>query len=364
MFIDASYTGDLMAAVRVPYRVGRECRCRLRRILCRHPRWAAAESSARATIAPRPTTTASRSPCVRRTACCFPGPSTTIPRQLARDLRRAHPQPRAASSFFDLFTSQDPIEKCQPNDKLDANWCDLVGGSEGYAEGDWDTRQRIEARHRDYFLSLLYYLQNDPELPEKFHADAQNWGLPKDEFADNGHFPHQIYVREARRMLGRYVLCERDLTQDRSKPDGVCAGSYGIDCHWVQNRPARRPAASASEPRRGVEPYDIPYACTTPYEPSQPAGAGVPRRQTHVAYCSLRMEPVYMMLGHAAGDAAHLAIAAKSSVQKVDVGRLRTLLAQEGAILDAGYQPTVRSRGAPSIRCRARPSRSRRSPGG
>ena len=120
------------------------------------------------------------------------------------------------------------------NDKHDANWCDLVDESHDYPEADWETRAKIEARHRDYFLSLLWYLQNDPELPETFRSDAQQWGLPKDEFADNGHFPYQLYVREARRMVGSYVLRESDLTQNRQKPDGLCAGSYGVDCHIIQ----------------------------------------------------------------------------------------------------------------------------------
>ena len=103
-------------------------------------------------------------------------------------------------------------------------------GAEGYAEADYETRAKIEQRHKDYALSRLYFLANDPEVPAAFRAEvAANWGLPTDEFVDNGHFPFQIYVRAARRMVGRYVLRERDLTQERYKPDGVCAGSYGID---------------------------------------------------------------------------------------------------------------------------------------
>ena len=179
--------------------------------------------------------------------------------------------------FGQLFTSFDD-DKLIPNDKLDTNWCDLLGGSEGYAEGDWETRARIEARHRDYFLSLLYYLQNDPELPAAFHADAQNWGLPLDEFTDNGHFPFQIYVREARRMLGRYVLSERDLTARSLQARRHLRRSYGIDCHWVSGVPDEHGHIMHEGGMHGggaVRPYDIPYACLTPHEVGQSAGASL-----------------------------------------------------------------------------------------
>ena len=241
--------------------------------------------------------------------------------------------------FADLYVNAK--YKAGPNDKFDTNWCDRVGNSEGYAEGDWETRARIEERQRDHTLSLFYYLQNDPELPEKFRADARKWGLPKDEFTDNGHFPHQFYIREARRMLGRSVLRENDLTQNRFKPDGVCAGSYGIDCHVVQHLIVDGKTVVEQTPHVAVNPYDIPYGCMTPHEPGNLL-VPVCLSTSHVAYCSLRMEPVFMMLGQAAGDAAHLAVAGKTTVQKVDVQQLRALLRKEGAVLDAGYQPPVR----------------------
>jgi len=242
------------------------------------------------------------------------------------------------TAFGGLFTT---LEKAGPNGKFDANWCDFMGNSEGYADGDWETRGRIEAREKNYFLSLLYYLQNDPELPESFRQDAQRWGFPKDEFTDNGHFPFQLYVREARRMIGRYVLREHDLTQDRSKPDGVCAGSYGVDCHWVQQILEDGKLVTEQTRHVALNPYDIPYASLTPIEPVNLL-VPVCLSATHVAYCSLRMEPVYMMLGHAAGDAAHLAIAAQTTVQNVDTQKLRELLQKEGAVVDAGYQSPVK----------------------
>ncbi len=325
VFIDASYEGDLMAGARVPYRVGREAREEYDEPLAGisvGPDKGKADKGVmaynyRVSITGR-----------TENRVLFPKPANYDPEPW-----RQKYGPRIASgkikTFGNLF-----ISKPGANEKHDANWCDLAGGSAGYPDGDWDTRAQIEARHRDYFLSLLYFLQNDPDLPEAFHASAQQWGLPKDEFTDNGHFPFQLYVREARRMVGSYTLRESDLTKDRSKLDGVCAGSYGVDCHVVQILTLNGKEVADRTPHILVKPYDIPYGCLTPREPGNLL-VPVCCSATHVAYCSLRMEPTYMMLGHAAGDAAHLAIAGQTAVQKVDVKALRELLRKEGAVLDA-----------------------------
>jgi hypothetical protein len=338
VFVDATYEGDLMASLRVPFRVGREGRREY------------GEALAGITKGPAEVIGTGDH---RTQAFNYRVSLTFHPENRVKFPRPEHYDPEPWRStygarikrmeierFGDLFVTFD-IDKQQPNDKLDTNWCDLTGGSEGYAEGDWETRARIEARHRDYFLSLLYYLQNDPDLPAKFHDEVQNWGLPLDEFGDNGHFPHQIYVREARRMLGRYVLTERDLTDDRYKPDGVCAGSYGIDCHTVQDVVIEGKREHEGNLTGAVRPYDIPYACLTPHEVENLL-VPVCLSASHVAYSSVRMEPVYMMLGHAAGVAAHLVVAGDATVQQADVAQLRRLLREEGAVLDAGYQPTVR----------------------
>jgi len=337
VFIDASYEGDLMAGAGVPYRVGREGRAEFGEILAGI---SAGPKEIRGLGDHRTQAYNYRVSLTSSTGnrVLFPKPEHYDPEPWRTTYGRRVIE-RGHTHFGELYVSA--AMRAGPNEKFDTNWGDLAGANEGYAEADWPTRDRIAARHRDYFLSLLWYLQNDPELPEAFRADARTWGLPKDEFADNGHFPFQLYVREARRMLGRYVLREQDLTQDRWKSDGVCAGSYGIDCHVV----LRLLQAGKLEPdltrHVSVENYDIPYRCLTPHEP---ANLLVPvcLSTTHVAYCSLRMEPVFMMLGHAAGVAAHLAIADRATVQNVDVPRLRTLLRQEGAVLDAGYQPQVK----------------------
>ena len=142
-------------------------------------------------------------------------------------------------------------------------------------------------------------------------------------------------------MVGRHVLCENDITQDRWKADGIATGSYGVDCHVVQF--LRENGRLIPEHTRHVacNNYDIPYASLTPPDVENLL-VPVCCSATHVAYCSLRMEPVYMMLGQAAGDAAHLALASSTSVQKVDTKKLREILVKEGAVLDAGWQPQVK----------------------
>jgi hypothetical protein len=335
VFVDASYTGDLMARAGVPYRLGRESRAEYGEYLAgisAGPKKVLGTSDHRTQAfnyrVSVTSNTAKRIP--------FPKPENYDPEPWRGDGRRIRES--GIDRFENMYAAGE--RKAGPNDKYDSNWCDLTYGSEGYAEADYETRARIEQRHKDYFLSRLYYLANDPEIPEAFRANAATWGLPTDEFVDNGHFPFQIYVRAARRMIGRYVLRENDLTQDRYKPDGVVAGGYGIDCHPVQKVLVNGEWQIDRTGHVSVDNYDIPYACMTPIEP---ANLLVPvcLSATHVAYCSLRMEPVFMMLGQAAGNAAHLAIAKGTSVQEVDVPVLRDLLRSEGMVLDSGYSPPV-----------------------
>lgn len=336
LFIDASYEGDVMAGARVPYRVGREGRAEYGEILA----GVSMGPKEQRGMGDHRTQAYNYRVCVTSNTVnrvLFPKPAHYDPSPfVVTDGKRI--KEGRVTGFGGFFTT---VDKAHPNGKYDANWGDFAGNSEGYAEGDWPTRDRIAARIRDNFLSRLYYFQNDPELPEAFRKEARTWGLPKDEFADNDHWPFQLYVREARRMVGRHVLREQDLTQDRWKPDGIATGSYGVDCHVVQY--LREDGRLVPEHTRHValNNYDIPYASLVPPDVENLL-VPVCCSATHVAYCSLRMEPVYIMLGHAAGNAAHLALAGKTPVQKVDAQTLRALLLKEGAILDAGYQPQVK----------------------
>lgn len=337
VFIDASYEGDLMAGAHVPYRVGRESRSDYGELLA----GVSMGPKEQRGLGDHRTMAYNYRVCItsnteNRMLC--PKPEHYTPEPFAKAEGAAVKAGRI-KSFIDLYAGRE--RSAGPNDKYDSNWCDFVGNSEGYAEGDWTTRAKLETAQHDYVLSRLYYLQNDPDLPEPFREDARKWGLPKDEFTDNNNFPFQFYVREARRMIGRYVLREKDLSQDRWKADGVATGSYGVDCHVVQM--ILEDGRLVNEHTRHVanNNYDIPYASLTPLEPDNLL-VPVCCSTSHVACCSLRMEPVYMMLGQASGTAAHLAITGKTSVQKVDVKALRSLLREQGAVLDAGYQPQVK----------------------
>jgi hypothetical protein len=336
VYIDASYEGDLMAAAHVPYRVGRESRAEYGEYLAGVSMGA---KEARGLGDHRTMAYNYRGAVTLDTAnrVLFPKPENYDPAPF-RDTDGKRIIAGLATGFGSFFTT---VEKVGPNGKFDANWGDFPGNSEGYAEGSWATRDRIAGRVKDFYLSRLYYFQNDPELPEAFRTEARTWGLPSDEFADNGHFPFQLYVREARRMVGQHVLREQDLTQDRWKPDGIATGGYGIDCHVVQRVYERGRLVPEHTRHVAVNNYDIPYRSLVPPDVENLL-VPVCCSATHVAYCSLRMEPVYMMLGQAAGTAAHLALAGPVTVQKVNAGKLRELLIAQGAVLDAGYQPQAR----------------------
>ena len=336
VFIDASYEGDLLAGAHVCYRVGRESRSDYGEQLAgvsMGPKEQRGMGDQR-TMAYNYRVSVTSNTANR---VLFPKPEHYDPTPFIETYGKRAKEGRA-KGFGDFFTT---IDKWHPGYKYDANWFDWPGNSEGYADGDWAARDVIAARIRNRAQSLLYYVQNDPALPQAFRDETCKWGLPKDEFTDNGHWPFQLYVREARRMVGAYVLREQDLTQDRWKADGVATGSYGIDCHTIQTLRENGRLVPEHTRHVAVNNYDIPYRSLIP---SDVENLLVPvcLSATHVAYCSLRMEPVYMMLGQAAGIAAHLALADKKTVQKVDTKKLRELLIKAGAVLDAGYQPQVK----------------------
>ena len=187
----------------------------------------------------------------------------------------------------------------------------------------------------------MYFLANDPRVPRPLHDEMAGWGLAKDEFTDTGNWPHQLYVREARRMLGAYVMTQADIMEDRTKVDSVGLGSYNTDSHHVQR--VVQPDGSAlneGDFQVRVTPYAIPYRSLIP-RPSECSNLLVPvcMSASHVAYGTVRMEPVYMVLGHACGVAASLAIAEKIPVQAVSVDRLTSRLLEQQSVLDPAKVP-------------------------
>jgi hypothetical protein len=223
---------------------------------------------------------------------------------------------------------------------------DFIGGSWGYPDADYRQRGDIRAAHKSYLQGLLYFLANDPALPAELRDDAGQWGLARDEFVDTENWPHQLYVREARRMLGGYVMTQSDLQDARQKEDSIGMGSYNIDSHGVQRLfdPARG-VVTEGEMEVPVSPYDIPYRAIIP-KASECENLLVPvcLSASHVAYASLRMEPQYMITGHAAGQAAFLAVRDGVRVQGIAVGELQERLRTQGQVLTLGdYAPPTGS---------------------
>lgn len=210
------------------------------------------------------------------------------------------------------------------------------GAQVDYPDADYATRDRIVADHTEYTLGLLHFLANDDSVPEAMRTEMRSWGLAKDEFPDNGHWPYQLYVREARRMRGAYIVTQHDVQENRRKPDAIVMASHFIDCHHVQ-RLALSPTEFINEGRiwRLGQAYQVPYSAITP-KADQCENLLVPgaASYSHVAFCTWRLESTWMMGGHAAGLAAVQAARGQTSVQAIDVPTLQAQLRAEGQIID------------------------------
>jgi FAD dependent oxidoreductase len=213
---------------------------------------------------------------------------------------------------------------------------DYIGGSYDYPDGSYAVRERIWRAHTGYVQGFLYFLQNDPQVPAPLHSIMSTWGLCRDEFTDNGNWPHQLYVREARRMTGEYVMSQRDIQTSIAKPDAIGMGSYNSDSHNVQRIVnAAGFVENEGDMQVPVQPYQIPYRVMLPKR-AEATNLLVPVcfSATHVAYSTLRMEPQYMIIGHAAGVAAKMALDAKIAVQDVDTKALADKLRSQHAVLE------------------------------
>jgi hypothetical protein len=228
-----------------------------------------------------------------------------------------------------------------PNRKVDCNnngpfSTDYLGASWKYPEGSYAERAAIQQAHVDYTQGFFWFLAHDPRVPGSLQAEVNRWGLAKDEFTDDANWPSQLYVREARRMVGDFVMTQADMQTALRKPDPVGMGSYNIDSHNTQRvATADGLAQNEGDVQVGVEPYQIPYRVLLPKR-AEATNLLVPvcMSASHVAYSSLRMEPQYMILGQAAGVAAAMAIKQQSAVQDVDTAALIEKLKKQGAVME------------------------------
>ncbi len=215
---------------------------------------------------------------------------------------------------------------------------DYIGGNYAWPEGDYATREKIYQDHVNYQQGLMWFMANDPDVPEGLRAKVRAFGLPRDEFTETGGWPHELYVREGRRMVSDYVMTEKNCTGDVEAEDSVGLASYGMDSHNCQRiviQGAVRNEGDVEIPVR--RPYPVSYRSLVP-KAAECTNLLVPvcLSASHIGYGSIRMEPVYMMLGQSAGTAAALAVDGKTTVQKVDYAKLRERLLADKQILKWG----------------------------
>ena len=228
-----------------------------------------------------------------------------------------------------------------PNRKADINnngafSTDFIGKSWDYPNASYARRQEIWRDHEEYTKQLFWFLAHDPRVPPPLQNEANEWGLAKDEFTDNANWPHQLYIREARRMLGEYVMIQKDIQTDLTKPDPIGMGSYNSDSHNLQRIVNKDGfVRNEGDMQVAVNPYQIPYGVLLPKK-NEITNLLVPVcfSASHVAYSTLRMEPQYMILGQAAGVAAAMAIRTGAAVQDIDTRQLTRTLVEHGAILE------------------------------
>ena len=372
MFIDATYEGDLMAAAGVSYHVGREANSvydenwnGVQTGVYHHshffppdgpyvdPYYAPGQPSSGiipgVSVAP-PGEKGSgdhriQAYCFRMCLSEHPDNKVPFPKPDNYDASQYLILLRLFESGWhernNFFAKYDAL----PNRKTDTNnhgpvSTDYIGMNYDYPEASYERRAQIIQEHEDYQKGMMYFLANDPRVPRAIQDEVSRWGLAKDEFTDNGHWPHQLYIREARRMIGEVVMTEHEIMGRRDVPEPVDMGSYTMDSHNVQ-RYITPDGHMQNEGDIGVsppEPYQIAYGSIVPKRAeSQNLLVPVAMSASHIAFGSIRMEPVFMILGQSAATAAVLAIDNEQAVQAVDYARLREQLRADDQILE--YSP-------------------------
>ncbi len=383
MFIDCTYEGDLMAKAGVSYVVGREANSQYNetwngvQMLDKHqfpegidpykipgnPSSGLLWGISTATLAPNGTGDKLLQTYNFR-LCLTKDPSNQIPitRPVGYD-----------STKYELLLRQVAIEKPphinwgvmhiadMPNSKTDINnkggfSTDMIGMNHHYAEADYATRKKIIQEHEEYTKGFLYFVGHDPRMPQHLRQQMLQWGYPKDEYLDNDHFSHQIYVREARRMVGAYVMTQHNCEGREVVKDGIGLAAYTMDSHNCQRIIVKNPKTGKMEVRNegdvqvgGFPPYPISYRSLIPKKADcQNLFVPVCLSATHIAYGSIRMEPVFMALAQASAVAAAIAIDTQKPIQEIDVAQLQNTLltnplmdgSQAEILLDNDVTPT------------------------
>jgi hypothetical protein len=360
MFIDASYEGDLMAKAGVSYTVGREANRRYRETLngihFGHPghnftAWVdpyiVPDDPGSGLLAGvqdlPPGHNGEADDCIQAynfRVCLTDSPDNRlpVPKPAGYDPRRYELLLRyIQAGVWDALFLTLPI----PNRKTDTNnfggfSSDHIGANYGWPEGDYAARERIFQDHVSYNQGMYYFLANDRRVPASIREEVSEWGLPKDEFTETGGWPHELYVREARRMVGDIVMTEHHCRRREQVEDPIGLAAYTMDSHNC-----RRIVMDGRAYNEGnVEvppsaPYGISYRAIIPARGEcENLLAPWCLSASHIAFGSIRMEPVGMVMGHAAGAAACLAIEEGSATHDVDYTALRDRLLAGGQVLD------------------------------
>ena len=366
MFIDASYEGDLMASANVSYHVGREANSKYAETL-NGVRAQTPSHQFKVAVDPyvRPgDPTSGLLPFVQPGDGGKPGEGDrrvqTYNLRLCFTTNAANRMPLSPPANYDpakyellgrylealvasghrpeLKEFWNPI--FMPNLKTDINnngpfSTDFIGANYGYPEGDYKTREKILKEHEDYIRGFLTFMAGSPRVPQHLRAQMKLWGPCKDEFQETGGWPAQLYIREARRMVSDYVMTEHNCRGTKKAADSVGLGAYNMDSHNCQRIVKNGHVENEGDVQVGVKPYPISYRSIVP-RAGECENLLVPvcLSASHIAYGSIRMEPVFMLLGQSAATAASLAIEEGISAQKVSYPALRARLLADRQILE------------------------------
>lgn len=223
-----------------------------------------------------------------------------------------------------------------PNKKTDTNQGNFVGNSYAWPNADHATRVQVATQHKEYSMGLIWFLGNDERLPLSMRTEMKTWGWPKDEYLDTDHFPYQVYVREARRMISDYVMTEQNCNGARPVADPVAVATYPLDCHYVARvlDDQGKVRLEGGYGKQKSTYYGISFRSIIPKR-NECSNLLVPvcLSASHVAYSSIRMEPVYMVLGQSAATAAVMALEKKIDVQDLSYESLKAQLLKDGQVL-------------------------------
>lgn len=337
VFIDASYEGDLLAMAGASFDIGRDSRAMY------------GEKLAGMTFPPEKE--GMRSDKIQRyvyRVVLTDSAENRVPITKPANYHRATFMIEAATLESNPPKSLSKVLSLNkvPNRKTDVRvgegW---IGGSHYWPESSPLERQFIAQEHREYAQGYLWFLLTDRSVPDNVRNELSNWGYAKDEFQDNDNWPYQLYVREARRLIGEYVMTEHDILQNRFKNDPVAIGCYMLDVHPVQYVLAPGEGSGLYSMhtlvREGgvahpVKPYEISFKSMLPKRAEvDNLLVSVCVSSSHLAFSTIRMEPVYMMFGHAAGLAASISLQQKKKVHDIAYKDLGSRLLKQGAVLDA-----------------------------